>query len=323
VRHTLERKASSEQLFAHHMRVKPKFNIVSDVKRIASSLLIGTALAVVAHAETARILYTPAPGTKTRYQYVTTSSAQILDFSLTGATAQQQEQIKQQLLSSTNTRMEMDNTETVLKLEANGSRRVSGVVSMTITSGASGQAVKAGFNSVTVYKPDGSVVVEQFKIDKARTDQAIASALEANSSSFKNLFSQASGFSFYGKTLSERPTEVVAEIPAPATAANLNLKYRMRTLYTLLGRTSGGGYRIASTSQLEPVNYSGTQQGAKITLKLEATPAKGEITLFSDGRVERATVPSDMTLTTTTSAQQNAMRYTLRIKSNTEIKTVK
>jgi hypothetical protein len=305
------------------MRVKPKFPIVSLVKPIASSLLVGATLVVVAHAQNAKISYTPAPGTKTRYQYVTTTSAQILDFSLTGASAQQQDQIKQQLLSSTNTRTEMENVETVLKLEADGSRRVSGTLTMTITAGAGGQSIKAGFNSVTLYKADGSTVIEQFKLDKARTDKAIADSLEANSVSFKNLFSQASSFSFYGKTLSERPTEVVVEIPAPAMAANLNLKYRMRTQFTLLGRTPNGGYRIGSTSQLEPVNYSGTQQGAKITLKLEATPAKGEIVLFSDGRVERATAPSDMTLSTTTTAQQNAMKYTLRIKSNTDIKTVK
>ncbi|NJK43285.1 MAG: hypothetical protein HC933_02615 [Pleurocapsa sp. SU_196_0] len=296
------------------------------MKRFAPVLLLSSALTValsLADAQTARIQYTPAAGTKTRYQTVTKTSAQVLDFAATGISAEQQAQAKQQLVSATSTQTTIDSSETVQKPAADGSRRVNSVLTMTISTGASAQTLKAGFDTVTLYRASGGVEIEQFKLDKKRTDANLASALEANSSSFKNLFSQASAFSFYGKTLSATPTEVVAEIPAPAMAANLNLKYRTRTTYTLLGRTANGGVRIGTTTQLEPVNYSGTQQGAKVTLKMEATPAKGEITLLPDGRIENASTPSDLTLTTNTSASNGSLRYTLRIKTTTDIRIVR
>ena len=295
------------------------------MKRLTPALLLGiaflTALTIV-DAQPAKIQYTPAVGLRTKYQTVTVTSAQILDFATTGATAAQQEQAKAQLRNAASTRTVIDSSETVEKIDSDGSRRVNSVLTMTITTGASATPLKAGFNSTALYRPSGAVEIDRFVLDKARTSANLVAPLEANSQSFKNIFSQASTYSFYGKSLSDQPTEVVSEIPAPAMAANLNLKYRTRTQYTLLGRTPSGGYRIGATTQLEPINYSGTQQGAKLTLKLEAMSTKGEIGLLPDGRIERATMPSDLTVTTNTSAASGSLRYTMRVKTTTETKIV-
>jgi hypothetical protein len=295
------------------------------MKRLTPALLLGTAFLTaltIADAQPAKIQYAPGVGTKTKYQTVTTTSAQILDFATTGATAEQQTQAKQQLQSAASTRTVIDSTETVAKIDPDGSRRVNSALTMTITTGASATPLKAGFNSTTLYRTSGAVEIERFILDKTRTSENLIAPLEANAQSFKNIFSQSNLYSFYGKSLSDQPTEVVSEIPAPAMAANLNLKYRTRTQYTLLGRTPSGGYRIGVTTQLEPVNYSGTQQGAKLNFKMEATATKGEISLLPDGRIERAAMPSDLSVTTNTSAASGSLRYTMRVKTTVETKIV-
>jgi hypothetical protein len=290
------------------------------MKRLAPVLLL-LACGLVS-AQSVRIQYTPAAGTKTTYQTTVTTSAQLLDFAATGMSSEQQTQLKNQLVAASSTRTVLDTVETVAAVNADGSRRVNSALTMTITTSAGPQPIKAGFNTVTLYRATGAVEVQSFTLDKTRTDASLAATLEANSASFKNIAVQASQLNFYGKTLSSTPTVVTAEIPAPAAAANLDLKYRTRSSYTLLERTAGGGARIGVTTQLEPVNYTGTQRGVNITLKLTATPATGEITLLPDGRVDRASTPSDLTLATNTSASSGGLRYTLRIKTTTEIKRV-
>jgi hypothetical protein len=291
------------------------------MKRIAAIALL--AAFGIATAQSLRIQYTPPVGTKTTYRTVTTTGAQMLDFAAQGISAQQQTQLRQQLVAASSTRTEVNTVETVAAVNPDGSRRVTGVVSMTITTPASPQPINAGFNTVTLYRADGPVDVQEFKLDRARTNAQLAAALEQNSASFKNLYTQSSQLAFYGKTLGSTPVVVTAEIPAPAAAASLNLKYRARNTFTLLGRTPSGGARIGVTTQLEPVNYSGKQNAVDITLRLTAAPATGEITLLPDGRVERATVPSDLTLNATTSAASGGLRYSLRIKTNTEINLVR
>jgi hypothetical protein len=295
------------------------------MKRLTPALLLGTAFLTaltIADAQPAKIQYAPAVGTKTKYQTVTVTSAQILDFATTGATAAQQEQAKTQLQSAASTRTVIDSTETVAKIDPDGSRRVNSALTMTITTGASATPLKAGFNSTTLYRTSGTAEIERFILDKTRTSENLIAPLQANAQSFKNIFSQSNLYSFYGKSLSDQPTEVISEIPAPAMAANLNLKYRTRTQYTLLGRSPSGGYRIGVTTQLEPVNYSGTQQGTKISLKIEAMATKGEISLLPDGRIERAAMPSDLTVTTNTSAASGSLRYSMRVKTSVETKIV-
>ena len=285
------------------------------MKRLATLLVLGIVTSV--SAETARITYSPALGTKTRYRMEMTSSAKVLDLQMNAGNAAQRDQFKKTLESATSTKTVMDNLETVQKVEADGTRVVASEMTMTVSTPAAPSGFKAAFNVQSVYKADGSVEIKSFKLDKTKTSKDLAAAFEGQTGSFQNLFKQSANFGFYGKTISDKPLEVTLEVPAPSSAANLNLKYKMRATYRLTGRTAKGGYTIAYTTRLEPVNANTKQNGLDLNIQFEGKEAQGEIQVLPDGRIERLTQPMTMLMNSQISGKGQQMSYKMQVQTQT------
>jgi hypothetical protein len=286
------------------------------------SILLALALTTTVSAEMVRIVYAPALGTKTRYRMEVNSSAKLLDLQMAANSGVQRDQLKKTLESASSTQTVMDNIETVQKIESDGSRLVASAMTMNITSPAMPSGLKVALNVQTLYKRDGTNEVKSFKIDKSKTSKELGAAFEQQMDGLKNMFKQAANFGFYGRNISETPTEVVLDIPAPANAAQLNLKFKLRATYRLTGRTSNGGYDIAYTSRLEPATSTTKQNGVNLSLRFEGKDAQGQISVLPDGRIERMSQPMTMLLDTKIDGQGQKMAYKMQVQTQTTMKIV-
>lgn len=282
--------------------------------RSCTALLVALLPASLAwSAEAAETLsYTVPVGTVTRYRTTQTNALQVQNITATSADGSP---APEAVLTSLRAAFEQvsvtttgvtDSTETVLAVEADGTRVVeSRSVLRTTSPGAGAQAMPpSSFRAVVAYRPDGRLEVRELKLDAAGLAPELAGALEAlYRGSLTGTGQQPTGL--YGRPIEvgqpvTSTTEVSIPLPLPGLKVE-DLKLRADTTLTLQGRTPAGLSVVRTLTRVAPTLFKaglpGSVPAASLVVSLGENLTAGRTLYLADGRISRSTFTTNATLT--------------------------
>jgi hypothetical protein len=292
-------------------------------------VLASTALA----AETMR--YTAAAGTITKYSTITNTTTQALE--PVTATASDGSTPPKELLESfdkafakTEISSNGDITETVLEVQADGTRIVTTEATSTTKAASLPNAPAIKFTIRSAYKPDGSVEIQDVKYNTDGLQKEIADALEKTTEGAKKS-QQAAAQGLYGvafetntpisRTLENAGLGALAGLGI--TGANIN----STIITTLTGRGPNGQYQFKLETSTPAFDFKLAQPGVEIAYKVEASTATSTNSYLNDGRIESSSVSTKTNMIADIILPgQNNITYKLHVKlgidSSTEVKLI-
>jgi hypothetical protein len=282
-------------------------------------------------AETMR--YSVAAGTITKYSTITNTITQSLE--PVTATASDGSEPPKELLESfdkafakTEISSVGDMTETVLEVQADGTRIVTTEATSTTKAASLPNAPAIKFTMRIAYKPDGSVEIQEVKYNTDGLQKEVADALEKTAEGVKKA-QQASSQGLYGvafepntpisRTIENAGLGALAGLGI--TGANIN----STIITTLTGRGPNGQYQFKLETSTPAFDFKLAQPGVEIAYQVEASTASGTNSYLNDGRVENSSVSTktNMIADIELPGQKN-ITYKLRVKlgidSSTEVK---
>jgi hypothetical protein len=304
-----------------------KIKTLTTLFMLASTALAATALA------TEVMRYTAAAGTITKYSSITNTTTQALE--PVTATASDGSEAPKELLESFDkafTKTEIasigDMTETVLEVQADGTRIVTNEATSTTKAASIPNAAAIKFTMRIAYKPDGSVEVQEVKYNTDGLEKEIADALEKTADGVKTA-QQAASQGLYGVAF--EPNAPISRTIENAglgaltglgiTGANIN----STIITTLTGRGPNGQYQFKLETSTPAFDFKLAQPGVEIAYKVEASTATGTNSYLTDGRVESSSVSTKTNMIADIILPgQNNITYKINVKlgidSSTEIK---
>jgi hypothetical protein len=292
-------------------------------------VLASTALA----AETMR--YTATAGTITKYSSITNTTTQALE--PVTATASDGSEAPKELLESFNqafTKTEIssigDVTETVLEVQADGTRIVTNEATSTTKAASLPNAPAIKFTIRIAYKPDGRVEIQDVKYNTDGLQKEIADALEKSAEGVKKA-QQAASQGLYGVAFEPNaPVSRTVENAGLGALAGLGItgaNINSTVITTLTGRGSNGQYQFKLETSTPAFDFKLAQPGVEIAYKVEASTASGTNSYLNDGRIENSSVSTKTKMIADIILPgQNNITYKINVKlgidSSTEVKLI-
>jgi hypothetical protein len=304
-----------------------KVKILTALFVLASTALAATTLA------TEVMRYTAAAGTITKYSSITNTITQALE--PVTATASDGSEPPKELLESfdkafskTEITSVGDMTETVLEVQADGTRIVTAEATSTTKAASIPNAPALKFTIRSAYKPDGSVEIQDVKYNTDGLQKELADALEKTAEGVKKS-QQAASQGLYGvafepnapvtRTIENAGLGALAGLGI--TGANINSKI----ITTLTGRGPNGQYQFKLETSTPAFDFKLAQPGVEIAYKVEASTASGTNSYLNDGRTESSSISTKTSMIAEIELPgQKNITYKINVKlgidSSTEVK---
>jgi hypothetical protein len=311
-----------------------KIKILTTLFVFAATAFAATAFAATALA-TGVMRYNAAAGTITKYSTITNTITQGLE--PVTATASDGSEPPKELLESfdkafakTEISSVGDMAETVLEVQADGTRIVTTEATSTTKAASLPNAPALKFTIRSAYKPDGSVEIQDVKYDTDGLQKELANALEKTAEGVKKS-QQAASQGLYGVAFeTNAPISRAVENAGLGALAGLGItgaNINSTIITTLTGRGPNGQYQFKLETSTPAFDFKLAQPGVEIDYKVEASTASGTNSYLSDGRVESSSVSTktNMIADIELPSQKN-VTYKLHVKlgidSSTEIKLI-
>jgi hypothetical protein len=276
--------------------------------------------------------YSAAAGTVTKYSSTTNTTTQLLE--PVTATASDGSESSKELLDSfneifatTENSSESAITETVLEVQADGTRIVT-TEATEAESSPNAPALK--FTIRSAYKPDGSMEIQKVKYDTDTLRNEPSDALEETANGPKKP-RQAAVQGLYGVAfetnapISRTVENACLEALVGLAVSSANVNCTITT--TMTGRGPNGQYRFRIETNTPAFDFKLAHPGVDIAYKVEASTSSSSNSYLIDGRVETSKTASKtrMILDIDWPVQKN-ITYKLHVKlgidSSTEVKLI-
>jgi hypothetical protein len=258
------------------------------VKQIVLTTLIVLASTAFA-AETMR--YTAAAGTITKYSSSTNTTTQLLE-PVTAIVSDGSEPSTElmdsfnQIFATTENSSVSDITETVLEVQADGTRIVT---KEAIKAESSPSAPALKFTTRSAYKPNGTIEIQEVKYDTDSLQNELSDVLEETDDGVKKATQTALqglyGVAFETNVPINRTVEdACLEALAGLAVGRANVNCAVTT--TMTGRGPNGQYQFRIETNTPEFDFKLAHPGVDITYKVEPSTASSTNSYLIDGRVE-------------------------------------